>query len=123
MVGTVSIELLNLAHPRNYVRRRLVVGGSFFGFGFLRIRRPRRHDTHNAGVSDRLTQMLSAMADDEQQNTSLGILSSEPIHAFVEIGVGHGLDRSLCVGERVFKGGDDLGFIACGFLQSLKIDA
>ena len=75
----------------------------FLGLFFLHIFSPGWRDAGKAGVGDRLSEMLGGVADDEEQNAALGVLAAEPVQALVEVGVGHGFDGGLGVGEGIFQ--------------------
>src|ERR1700720_1709631 len=90
---------------------------------FLGVFAPGWDDVVEAGIGDRLSKMLGCVADDEEQNAALRILSAEPVEALIQVGVGHAWDRPLGVGEGIFGCGHDLGFVGSGLLETLQVNA
>src|SRR5216683_3059594 len=84
---------------------------------------PRRNHSNQTRIGDRLAQMLGGMANNKQENSALGILSTKPVQALVEVGVGHSRNRLAGMGKRVLERGDNLGLVSGGLLQPLHIDA
>src|SRR5579863_9406829 len=89
------------------------------GLLFLGVFGPGWDHADHARVGDGLAQVLGAVADDEKQNAAFRVLAAEPVHAFFEIGVGHGGDGLLGVRVGIFQRGDDFRFVGGGLLQAL----
>src|SRR5579863_10088221 len=101
MVGAESIKHLNLAQPPVARCLLLVFGRTLLLCRLFHVLGPRRHNADKSRVGDRLTEVLGGVANDEEQNAAFGIFAAEPVQAFIQVGVGHGLNRLLRVRERI----------------------
>src|SRR5579864_4708647 len=85
-------------------------------------RGPRWNHAVDAGIGDGLPQVLSIVADDEQQNTAIRILCTPEVHLFVDVGISHAQDTLSHVGERIFQAGNYFGLVGRRLFESLYFE-